>query len=439
MSTPQPSQPLVSSSLAPEELDALLRRIDENLELRSVLRSNTTATNPTVAPPALPDLTPRFGQLELLRRLGELLYVHTGSLLPDLGRRFLNLPIKIFARKQIFYNRELNSMLTALLEHLAALNEHAVYTATQASRNTEVLTHLQTEKQELVQSQVAALQARIDELQEAQQQLASELSRIDAERQSQAKAIEQLTNSLTSHERWLQQLTTDAEGSREWLAQIAKIQQGHSEWTELLQRKLTMLAVDMRERLSGSAIGLDTIPEPRIVDPERYAQLLAEMQGKVRVNLGCGEKPLPGYINIDVREVPEVVDVVADVRKLPFEPGSLAEIASAHLIEHFREHQMRAIILPYWRSLLTEDGVLRVICPNWAAMLKRFHDGRMTLADFKLLTFGGQDYEGDDHFAMYTPETLSALLQEAGFSRVEVLEEERMNGICPEMEVLAYR
>jgi predicted SAM-dependent methyltransferase len=176
---------------------------------------------------------------------------------------------------------------------------------------------------------------------------------------------------------------------------------------------------------------------PRILDPAAFERKTAAMGDRIRVNLGCGEKPWPDYINVDFREVPDV-DVIAEVRRLPFDPGTLAELASAHLVEHFREHELRTQIVPYWKSLLRPDGALRVICPNWAAMLERLHDGRMSLADFKLITFGAQDYEGDDHFAMYTPETLSDLLRDCGFSRVEVTVAERMNGLCPEMEVLAY-
>jgi hypothetical protein len=39
---------------------------------------------------------------------------------------------------------------------------------------------------------------------------------------------------------------------------------------------------------------------------------------------------------------------------------------------------------------------------------------------------------------MYTPETLRALLLDAGFARVELVAPERMNGLCPEMELIAH-
>lgn len=82
---------------------------------------------------------------------------------------------------------------------------------------------------------------------------------------------------------------------------------------------------------------------------------------------------------------------------------------------------------------------MRIVCPNWSAMIERLNDGRMSLEEFRLLTFGAQDYEGDDHFAMYTPETLSEILRTVGFVDIEILALDRMNGICPEMEIVARR
>lgn len=210
-------------------------------------------------------------------------------------------------------------------------------------------------------------------------------------------------------------------------------QQGTNSFLDLMSRKMTMLAVDMRERVPPYP---DLLPEPRIVNPGAYAAKSASMTSGLLVNLGCGEKPAAGYINVDFRELPDV-DVVADVRRLPFAPASLAELSSSHLVEHFRERQLVSTVLPYWKSLLRENGKLRIICPNFDAMIRWHESGRMSYDDFRTVTFGLQDYEGDDHFAMYTPTTLTAILKEAGFTWVETIEVERQNGKCPEMELLA--
>jgi glycogen(starch) synthase len=201
---------------------------------------------------------------------------------------------------------------------------------------------------------------------------------------------------------------------------------------EVLQRKQEMLALNLRERIGGGETAGPV--EPLIVDAERVRRMTAGGTG--RINVGCGEKPLPDYINVDMRQG-EGVDVVADASQLPFEPASLGEIASFHLVEHFREQQLRQTILPHWRTLLRPAGTLRIVCPNWEAMIERLQAGEMPYRVFKTLTFGLQDYDGDDHFAMYTPASLEEAMRAAGFTAIEVVVADRQNGMCPEMELVA--
>jgi glycogen(starch) synthase len=231
--------------------------------------------------------------------------------------------------------------------------------------------------------------------------------------------------------------TLRAETADERLRDVNGTVSVNSQRIDILQRKLEAMAIDLRDRLPFHPAP-ESLPEPQIPDRAAYEARLEAADDDVRVNLGAGEKPLDGYVNVDMRPLPGI-DVVADVRRLPFEPASVAEFASAHLVEHFREQQLRSALLPYWCSLLRPGGTLRIVCPNWEEMTVRLADGRMTWPEFKLLTFGLQDYDGDDHFAMYTPESLGAALEAAGLENVEVLATDRMNGICPEMELTARR
>ena len=292
------------------------------------------------------------------------------------------------------------------------------------------------------------------------------LEQLAKDQKGQHKWVDEVAGQQRGQGRLLEQLAKDQKGQHKWLVQLAdhakaldhllsqasvaverqtvvvrELEEGlrgHGEWTRALQSRMQGLAHDVREGVAGSGLEEETLPEPRVVEPRGYEKKLAKMGAQLKANLGCGEKPLSGYINIDIQELPDV-DVVADVRRMPFESGTVVELASFHLAEHFREHHFRKRVLPYWRDLLVEDGVLRIVCPNWRAMLERLNEGKMSLADFTLITFGAQDYAGDDHFAMYTPETLSALLEDTGFRDIEVLVAERMNDICPEMELLARR
>jgi hypothetical protein len=156
------------------------------------------------------------------------------------------------------------------------------------------------------------------------------------------------------------------------------------------------------------------------------------------LNLGCGHIPLPGYLNVDRRELPGV-DIVAEVGDLPLDPGEADEVHSAHLLEHFPQEQLRRQLLPYWYGLLKKSGVFTAIVPDAEAMIREYSAGAYPYGDLREVMYGGQDYDGDFHFNMFTPGSLAELLREAGFDDVQVIESGRRNGACFEFELSARK
>ncbi len=207
-------------------------------------------------------------------------------------------------------------------------------------------------------------------------------------------------------------------------------------WLDVLSRKQQAMAMDLRERLPAGPL-LESLPEPQVLVDGGLEALRERDGGVLRVNLGAGEKPLKGYVNTDARALPGI-DVMADVRKLPFEAGSIEELCSQHLVEHFRFHEFRTVILPYWQSLLAPSGQLRVVCPDLSALVDSAATGNLSMEKLAVAIFGLQDYSGDDHLAMYTPDSLTEMLLEAGFAKVEVVASGRRNGGTYEMELLAW-
>ena len=175
-------------------------------------------------------------------------------------------------------------------------------------------------------------------------------------------------------------------------------------------------------------------PEPKIINEEK----LHEMGDNLRINLGAGHVPLADYLNVDIRAVPGI-DVVADVTDLPFAAGELAEIYSAHLLEHFPAEELRRKVLPYWVSLLRDGGKLVAVVPDIETMVKERAAGRLSFDDFREVTYGGQEYAGDFHFNAFSPESITEALEEAGLSDVVIRETGRRDGLCYEMEVEATR
>jgi len=182
----------------------------------------------------------------------------------------------------------------------------------------------------------------------------------------------------------------------------------------------------------------DVVPERapvRVVNP---GALAAARSGQFRVNLGCGHVPLEGYVNVDVRDLPGV-DVVAALDDLPFDAGEVDELFSSHVLEHFPEEQLRRMLLPAWAMLLRPGGSFRAVVPDAAAMLSAFAAGQMSYEDLREVTFGGQEYEGDFHFNMYTPESMATLLSGAGLTDLEVEAQGRRNGLCLEFQIVGRR
>lgn len=158
----------------------------------------------------------------------------------------------------------------------------------------------------------------------------------------------------------------------------------------------------------------------------------------IRLNLGCGHALLPEYINVDSRDLPGV-DVVADVRALPFEASSVAEIRSIHFLEHFTNDELTRSLLPYWYSLLRPGGTFSVVVPDTETMIGEYLAGNVTFQDLRRFTYGDQEEMGDFKVNMFSTQSICTLLQEAGFGDVSVVAAGRRKGVCYEMEVQATK
>jgi len=201
---------------------------------------------------------------------------------------------------------------------------------------------------------------------------------------------------------------------------------------EFVRREL-MFELRYGAGAQGGNKALDTTAEILSHD-----KLEAARRDVLRLNLGCGHIALDGYINVDRRALPGV-DIVAEVDALPLGPGEASEIFSSHLLEHFPEEQLRRQLLPYYNSLLKTGGVFRAVVPDAEAMIANYAEGNYPYEDMREVLYGSQDYDGDFHFNMFTPASLSQLLVEAGFEAPEVVESGRKNGRCYEFEIIAKK
>lgn len=173
--------------------------------------------------------------------------------------------------------------------------------------------------------------------------------------------------------------------------------------------------------------------EPKILSSDKFDNL-----GWRKINIGCGHIQPEGYINVDARELPGV-DVICSASDLVFDDEALEEIYAAHLIEHFTELELTRIIFPHWHKKLKTGGVIKLVTPDADSMIKDYVNGTMSFDDLRKVTYGAQDYEGDFHYIMFSVDSLKKMLIDAGFTNVTLVEDNRKNGLCREMEIFATK
>jgi hypothetical protein len=229
----------------------------------------------------------------------------------------------------------------------------------------------------------------------------------------------------------LNAIRSESEGERANARQEERLVELARTILERFQIVRTELFDELRTGPDGRRV--EAVVEPRVLN----ATKLDQAGGDIRLNLGCGVRVRPEYINVDARPR-EHVDVVADVRDLPFEPESVLEIYSTHLLEHFPVEELKQTVLPHWVSRLVPGGRFVAIVPDAQTMIAEYGAGRFSFDALREATFGDQQDEGVHH-NMFTTESLSMLLDEAGLDDVKVLAVGRRNGVGYEMEIAARK
>lgn len=192
-------------------------------------------------------------------------------------------------------------------------------------------------------------------------------------------------------------------------------------------------ALDTREqveaslRLAQRRIARDN--SPYFCGRQWAAALGDNTAGSLRLNLGCGDKILPGYVNVDVVEVRagKKPDVICDLHDLaPFADSSADEILSVHVVEHFWRWEIRDV-LREWIRVLKPGGRMVVECPNIKSACETIlQDPEKFSRDDQhgqrtMWVFYGDPKWKDPlmiHRWGYTPESLRSLLAEVGLTQI---------------------
>jgi predicted SAM-dependent methyltransferase len=174
----------------------------------------------------------------------------------------------------------------------------------------------------------------------------------------------------------------------------------------------------------------------------RTAKTLAGLPARdLCVNIGCGPKSLPGWINLDAARG-ESIEVVWDLtRGLPFGAETCSAIFGEHVIEHLSKADGEQLVRECYRAL-QRGGVLRLSTPDAGRFIRSYIGDGSFLRDprFAQVAETSMDRvnmmmrEHGQHLWVYDAESLTLLLRKAGFSsatetRFEVSAHPRMLGI----------
>ena len=149
----------------------------------------------------------------------------------------------------------------------------------------------------------------------------------------------------------------------------------------------------------------------------------------VKLKLGCGDKILGVYANVDVAEsrAGRRPDILCNFRALtPFEDNSADEILSVHVVKHFGRWEVVGV-LKEWARVLKPGGRMVLKCPNLKSACESilanpdFHTGPGPGGQRTMWEFYGDSSWRDPlmvHRCGYTPQRFAAIMAEAGLMNI---------------------
>lgn len=187
---------------------------------------------------------------------------------------------------------------------------------------------------------------------------------------------------------------------------------------------------------------------------------MKENRPEIRLNIGCGGRPLPGYINIDSddletlkrrypqQQFPYDIRIYQyDIFNLPFSDGSVVEIKADSLIEHLSFIEEPKFFYEVKR-VLCPGGIFQFSTTNFEEIVKLWLAAADDWEDFFrnddeaiahqhwfgqysystknrwgylcAMIFGSQNGEGQFHKNCYTVPKIRAILKHLEFREIEI-------------------
>ena len=113
----------------------------------------------------------------------------------------------------------------------------------------------------------------------------------------------------------------------------------------------------------------------------------------MKIEIGAGRKPTPGYVHVDAVQM-DGVDVVDDGRLLStFEADVADEIFAHWFLEHVARHEV-APMLKRWQRVLKPGGKIRLVTNNHEAHNRCLAEGQISWSEWSYLIYAVENKRG---------------------------------------------
>lgn len=148
----------------------------------------------------------------------------------------------------------------------------------------------------------------------------------------------------------------------------------------------------------------------------------------MKLHLGCGQRYLDGYVNIDFPlsghsvQQKSVADLQADILLLHYPINSINEIRLHHVFEHF-PRPIACALLAGWYSWLIPGGLLHIEVPDFQQTARVIMNpfasfARKAVAERHL--YGSHEASWAVHREGYTSDMLTRMIENFGFIRKNI-------------------
>ena len=92
---------------------------------------------------------------------------------------------------------------------------------------------------------------------------------------------------------------------------------------------------------------------------------IEEKKDQIKINLGCGDRPIDGFLNVDCRDISSIEYPSTKIDELScFEDEYADYVYASHVLEHItREKTMKTLV--EWNRIIKTGGMLRIAVPDW--------------------------------------------------------------------------